>query len=189
MLTDAGYGVFTLTVPKDWDQWFLTFDPDAVAITAERQDAFWGETFRDSLSAANALAFEGTAMHRAAFVDPGSDELNIVTVTLSESSGIAAADLEATLVESFEPFSEIVSVAAYPLDVGLLVEITLRLDSAQVGWSDDLVEFKSFVLDEVNGQLWGITCNVHESIAAEAESLCLEIRRSFVPWGPVIPDA
>ena len=185
-IAQSGYGTFSISVPDGWVWWLVTFPPGDLAAVALEQDPEWGRLRQQIIEQQNATEAPGDGLERAAYADPESESLVVVTVALSEEKDLEADALAEQVVAQFESLDVDVSdVTDVPLPDGRYVEITVEFPATRTGWREDVVEKKAFILDSANGWLWSVTCNLHESIAEQRSTECTNIQRSLVVGGYV----
>lgn len=187
-VTGSGYGSFSMVAPEGWVDWFLTQDPSPIVEVAASQDSAWSLGFAASLERDNEVAGEGQAVGRVAIADPESASLQVVSVTLSPAGDLDASQLKDVVVEALSATGAVERVDAYRIEGGGWLEVVVGFDNPLTGWVEPVVEQKMFLLDETNGWLWSVTCNLHESIADDEAERCTMIQRSFVPFGPVVEE-
>ncbi|HEX2150234.1 MAG TPA: hypothetical protein VHI31_08710, partial [Actinomycetota bacterium] len=177
VIVDEGFGSFSLSAPRSFSPfWRAGTSPDLLLEEAEPLDeewaGFWGDRMRRGDTAARAIMVDGAR----------TNEVSAVHVTLTESypqSGDELADLFAQdYTEGGGTIGERCGIRANGED-GAYVEHTVPgdlLDSAV-----DRTQLQFLIPDAPNELLWGVTCDVPKSLAAEVKQTCRDIASTFRP--------
>ncbi len=117
IIATDGYGSFSMAYPRGWNGWVIGDDEDFIASLAEEQDLAWGRVNRAILGAENELG-DNLATRRAQYIDAGSPELKVLTVTLTIQPDMVSDGLGSFLADSFVAVhGEVLAVDEYPLYV------------------------------------------------------------------------
>jgi hypothetical protein len=177
VVVDEGLGSFSLAAPQGYSAfWRAGTPPDILLELAEPLDEAWAGFWEDKMRSGDTNA-------RAIMVEGDRDEgVSAVQVTLTEAypqSGDALADLFAQdYTEGGAAIGERCGIRANGSD-GAYVEHTVPGDL--LGSSVDRTQLQFLIPDKPNELLWGVTCDVPVSLAAEVKQTCLEIATTFRP--------
>lgn len=177
VIVDEGFGSFSLSAPRSFSPfWRAGTAPDLLLEQAEPLDeewaGFWGDRMR-----------RGDTASRAVMVDSArTNEVSAVHVTLTESypqSGDELADRFAQdYTEGGGTIGERCGIRANG-ENGAFVEHTVPGDF--LGGGVDRTQLQFLIPDAPNELLWGVTCDVPKSLAAEVKQTCRDIASTFRP--------
>lgn len=177
VVVDDGFGSFSLAAPQGYSAfWRAGTPPDILLELAEPLDEAWTAFWEDKMRS-------GDTNVRAIMVDGNRDDaVSAVQVTLTEAypqSGDALADRFAQdYTEGGAKIGERCGIRANGSE-GAYVEHTVPGDL--LGSSVDRTQMQFLIPDEPNELLWGVTCDVPVSLAAEVKQTCREIASTFRP--------
>ncbi len=177
VVVDEGFGSFSLAAPQGYSAfWRAGTSPDILLDLAEPLDeewaGFWGGRMRSGDTNARAVMVDGNR----------EDDVAAVQVTLTEAypqSGDALADRFARdYIQGGATIGERCGIRANGSD-GAYVEHTVPGDL--LGSRVDRTQIQFLIPDEPNELLWGVTCDVPVSLAADVKQTCREIASTFRP--------
>ena len=177
VVVDEGFGSFSVAAPRGYSAfWRAGTPPDTLLELAEPLDGEWAAFWEDKMRS-------GDTNVRAIMIDGRrKDGVSTVQVTLTEAypqSGDALADRFAQdYTEGGATIGERCGIRANGSE-GAYVEHTVPGDI--LGSSIDRTQIQFLVPDEPNELLWGVTCDVPQSMAAGVKQTCRDIAATFRP--------
>ncbi len=177
VVVDEGFGSFSLAAPQGYSAfWRAGTPPDILLELAKPLDGEWAGFWEGRMRS-------GDTNVRAIMVDGRrEDGVSTVQVTLTEAypqSGDALADRFAQdYTEGGATIGERCGIRANGSE-GAYVEHTVPGDI--LGSRVDRTQIQFLIPDDPNELLWGVTCDVPVSLAAEVKNTCREIASTFRP--------
>jgi hypothetical protein len=180
-LTDpGGFGSYQIQVPQGWLWWVLGADPIDILGIVEEKDPGYAEDLSGLLFASADAG--GDALYRGFFIDNDAPYLWALAVLLLQAGDAPLDEVYEFVLSSTEGL-EVLRIETFPGEVGGSVEASVRLPAEPNGWMEAVVSHQSFVLDQENGFVWGVSCSVHESALEETYDACWTSIRTFRPFG------
>jgi hypothetical protein len=177
VVVDEGFGSFSLSMPDGYSAfWRAGTSPDILLEVAEPLDGdwvgFWEDRMRSGDTNARAIAVDGNR----------TDAVSAVLVTLTESYPESGSGLAELFARDYSAGSgsigERCGVRANGAE-GAYVEHVVP--GRLLGSDVDRTQLQFLIPDPANELLWGVTCDVPESMAAEVKQTCRDIAATFRP--------
>lgn len=167
---------FSVSTPQAYSQfWARGTSPDELVELARARDEAWTERWEQRLRS-------GNENPKAVAVDEDrSTELVAVIVTLTPAEGESGDDLAAVFAGGYQGVGfgvgEACGVTLNGAD-GAYVEHTVPAPAEGLPHRTQL---QFLIPDAPNDVLWGMTCDVPESIASEVKRQCAQMASTFRP--------